>query len=403
MLLRRQPTAAPGEGGCLVDVLRGPCSLQPPRLVRERLAPTEFAIAVAAVIAAGCVTPVGFGADSLVEALAGFLIVRRTWRQLSRLPGTSFARAADKESTLAVLNRTGVASADLLRGARVYLSGPMDFVASRKDESEHGWRRRVGDVLESYGVTVFNPWHKPAVRGIGEYGREGEKSDSYRDRWNFEGSAKGARARADCARRFWPTMHIDLRMVDTSDFVIAFCPTNTYSVGTPHEIVVARQQKKPVLFVSPPVEFSALPKLRRHLRGDTDGIKLLKELEADVPIKPNPDGVPSLWYMALIDSESFFDGFGFREYKKSYGWEPSHFDDLERRRRPQRPLLPFLEDLAHGDFPQEWDRQIDKWKRNEDWMLWETTPARDGAEVTTVHTAPRRTTQRKAPRPRRSG
>lgn len=41
-------------------------------------------------------------------------------------------------------------------------------------------------------------------------------------------------------------MHIDLRMVDMSDFVIAYCPTNIYSVGTVHEIVVTREQHKPV-------------------------------------------------------------------------------------------------------------------------------------------------------------
>jgi hypothetical protein len=55
-------------------------------------------------------------------------------------------------------------------------------------------------------------------------------------------------------------------MVDTSDFVIAYCPTNVYSVGTPHEIVLCRQQRKPVLFVSPQVTFDSLDGLRAHLR-----------------------------------------------------------------------------------------------------------------------------------------
>ncbi len=32
-------------------------------------------------------------------------------------------------------------------------------------------------------------------------------------------------------REFWETLHIDLRMVDTSDFTIAYVPTNIYSVG----------------------------------------------------------------------------------------------------------------------------------------------------------------------------
>jgi len=43
-----------------------------------------------------------------------------------------------------------------LRGARVYLSGPMDFVASRADEKKLGWRNRVGDFLRAHGYTAVN-------------------------------------------------------------------------------------------------------------------------------------------------------------------------------------------------------------------------------------------------------
>ena len=53
----------------------------------------------------------------------------------------------------------------LLQGARVYLSGPMDFVASRAAEKQFGWRNRVGEFLQMMGVTVFDPWFKPDVRG----------------------------------------------------------------------------------------------------------------------------------------------------------------------------------------------------------------------------------------------
>ena len=34
---------------------------------------------------------------------------------------------------------------NLLRNTRVYLSGPMDFVASREVEKKFGWRNRVSD------------------------------------------------------------------------------------------------------------------------------------------------------------------------------------------------------------------------------------------------------------------
>lgn len=46
---------------------------------------------------------------------------------------------------------------NLLHGSRVYLSGPMDFVASRADEQKIGWRNRVSEFLKRLGVTVFDP------------------------------------------------------------------------------------------------------------------------------------------------------------------------------------------------------------------------------------------------------
>ena len=46
---------------------------------------------------------------------------------------------------------------NLLRNTRVYLSGPMDFVASREVEKEFGWRNRVSEFLQEFGVTVFDP------------------------------------------------------------------------------------------------------------------------------------------------------------------------------------------------------------------------------------------------------
>jgi hypothetical protein len=186
----------------------------------------------------------------------------------------------------------------------------MDFILSREEEKKNGWRNRVGQFLAAYGVTVFDPWSKPQVRGLYEYGREGIDTQHIRERWTFRRGARGAIARARCSGKFRETQHIDLRMVDSSDFLIAYCPTNIYSVGTPHEIIVCRQQHKPVLFVSPPVTFPALTRLREHLRDDRIGRKLLDQLAAEVPIKSNPRGIPSLWYVPLVGGEHFFDGYG---------------------------------------------------------------------------------------------
>ena len=81
----------------------------------------------------------------------------------------------------------------LLQGARVYLSGPMDFVASRAVEKQFGWRNRVSQFLQASGVTVFDPWFKPEVRGLHEYGREDVKSgDRIRERWTYEEGLRGA-------------------------------------------------------------------------------------------------------------------------------------------------------------------------------------------------------------------
>ena len=218
---------------------------------------------------------------------------------------------------------------NLLRDARVYLSGPMDFVASREAEKKFGWRNRLSEFLQEFGVTVFDPWFKPEIYGIKEYGREDETTAKVRDQWSFELSEIGAKARASCADHFWPALHMDLRMVDTSDFVVAYVPTNVYSVGTPHEIILCRLQRKPVLFVSPPVQFPSLDRTARAFgkQGDKDGSALLKQLDNEVPIKENPTGAPSLWYMPLIGGEHFFDGFGFAQYQDRFKWERVAIDE----------------------------------------------------------------------------
>ena len=185
-----------------------------------------------------------------------------------------------------------------------------------------------------------------------------------RENWSFEPGQQGDEIRSHCAENFWETLHIDLRMVDTSDFTIAYCPTNIYSVGTAHEIILSRQQAKPVLFVSPPVTFPAFDQLCEHLRDDPKGSELLEKLADEVPIKPNPRAIPSLWYMPLIGSGNF------AQYIERFDWKPIPMDEREAKHPPQNPLLPFLENLAK-EVPKRWDNKLKKYVTNDDWLLWE--------------------------------
>lgn len=263
----------------------------------------------------------------------------------------------------------------------------MDFVASRAAEKRRGWRHRVAEFLRHRDVTVFDPWFKPEVRGFHDYGREDVSTAKNRDRWTFAPGKKGARARARCAEKFWESLHTDLRMVDASDFVISYCPTNVYSVGTPHEIILCRQQRKPVLFVSPHVVFPALDELEEHLdaRSDRRGRALLERLKAEVPIQPNPEAVPSQWYMPLVGGEQFFDGFGFERYRKAHHWKPIPLDEQEARFPPKRPLLLFLERL-NARLPKTWDHRRGRFVPNDDWLLWDLKRGGPrGAPVRAVH------------------
>jgi hypothetical protein len=245
----------------------------------------------------------------------------------------------------------------------------MDFVASRAAESKYGWRSRVSEFLAEMGAMVFDPWNKPQVRGLYQYGREGVETARIRHDWTFATGMEAARQRARISGKFWETLHIDLRMVDMADFVIAYCPTNIYSVGTPHEIVVARQQRKPVLIVSPPVTFPSLQQLREHLRHDRQGIRLLETVVNEVPIKDNPRAVPSLWYLPLVGTENFFDGFGFSNYAKHFRWKRVPLDQHEKRRPPEKPLLPLLKQIHEGKLPLRWDNRLGRFTRNDDWLL----------------------------------
>jgi hypothetical protein len=281
-----------------------------------------------------------------------------------------------KEKFLAERTQQIDARGNILDSATVYLSGPMDFVPDRDKEKRVGWRTRVSQFLEKRGTTVYDPWNKPPVLGLPNYGKEDEFTAKAREGWIYEDSANGSRIRAELCEAFWPTLHIDLRMTDLADFVIAYCPTNIYSVGTVHEIAMARQQHKPVLLVTPRLASNPTAQaLRSHLAelNDAVGQELLDTLEKEGNLL-NPNGIPSLWYMAMLESEDyFFDGFGFEAYRDEMGWTEQN-DLLDPREadpdtRPRRPLLPYLDELNRA-IPSSYSVARGADHENADWLIF---------------------------------
>ena len=126
-------------------------------------------------------------------------------------------------------------------GFQIYLAGPIDFVKDRGV----GFRESITKKLMKIGLDrtmILDPCQKPV------------SSDKYRD---FDSEADYY----DMLRKhcMWDeleaqtkmTIHVDLRMVDLSDVIIAVFNPDVFMFGTIHEIVQARQQKKPVLVVDP--------------------------------------------------------------------------------------------------------------------------------------------------------
>ena len=247
---------------------------------------------------------------------------------------------------------------DLLRGARVYLSGPMDFVVSRAAEKQSGWRNRVGEFLAELGVTVFDPWFKPDVRGLYEYGREDVKSgERIRERWTYAGGGEAWRRGAVVVRRvsFGRLLHIDLRMVDTSDFNILFARrTSTAS---------ARRTRSswPPCSTSRCCSSARLLCSRRctscaPICGTTPRAGVVAAVGTGDPHqRESAAAFPAYGISRWLGGENFFDGFGFAAYRKRFGWrEDIPIDRHEKRFPPKRPLLPFVEKL-NKRLPKKWD------------------------------------------------
>lgn len=126
----------------------------------------------------------------------------------------------------------------------LYLSGPIDFM-ERGEAAD--WRLKWTEKLCKIGFTkrqIFDLCRKPLhVAQFKFLDDEAALCEEHRNNKDWEGLCKTVDKIA----------HIDLRLVDKSDLILAYFPkTPTGRVptyGTMHEVVVARQEKKPVYVV----------------------------------------------------------------------------------------------------------------------------------------------------------
>lgn len=100
------------------------------------------------------------------------------------------------------------------------------------------WRKKLTPQLHKLGVMVYNPCNKPILNPqVLENKETREHIEMLKSIGNFE----------ELRRIYKPIRNVDLRMVDTSDFIIANIDVDVHACGTYEEIVTANRQKKPVL------------------------------------------------------------------------------------------------------------------------------------------------------------
>lgn len=120
-----------------------------------------------------------------------------------------------------------------LKNSECYLCGAMDRVA------DHGvqWREELTPFLENLGVEINNPADKPPGLGAIETGDFREQRRLAKERGDWD-------AVEDMMD---PIVHVDLRMVDTSDFIIVNIDMDQHPSGTFAEMTMAALQRKPII------------------------------------------------------------------------------------------------------------------------------------------------------------
>jgi len=125
---------------------------------------------------------------------------------------------------------------NLLQGMTTYLIGPIDFV----NDDGVGWRTYFAKICSELGIniTILDPTNKPKHLGQ-EIGIE---KTVIRDlikngKWN------------EAHKKMKKIRHYDLRMVDSSDFLIIYIDIDAFMCGSFDELFLAERQQKPIFMI----------------------------------------------------------------------------------------------------------------------------------------------------------
>jgi nucleoside 2-deoxyribosyltransferase len=117
---------------------------------------------------------------------------------------------------------------EILKKTKTYLVGAMQY------ENGRTWRDVITPHLTSMGIVVFNPYSKPFIEDSNEAEDAREKMKHQMECGDFDA----------VAQRMKHVRSFDLRLVDLSDFIIAYVNPKIASWGTAEELVTACRQKK---------------------------------------------------------------------------------------------------------------------------------------------------------------
>jgi hypothetical protein len=123
---------------------------------------------------------------------------------------------------------------NILKKTTCYLAGNLENTSDAED-----WRNRFAKKLSLLGVTALDPTKKMFLDQLEETEEVRNELKKWRETGQFD---KLHSFMKDIIRR-------DLRAVDISTFCIFKLEPSKPSYGTIHELVIASQQRKPLLFL----------------------------------------------------------------------------------------------------------------------------------------------------------